>query len=201
MKLSPVNLVGHKVKLIPIEEKHLNGLAECVRDGDLWRLHVTTAPNPKHLDHFYKQARRSDSTGSSLTYTIVSNKSQEVIGSTRLFNYNDCDKKVEIGHTFLAKSSQKTGVNTECKYLLLEHAFETIKLNRVEFLTDYLNFNSRRAILRIGAKEEGILRNHKVMPDGRVRDSVIYSVIRNEWNGIKIHLKSLMTEQGSGGNG
>ena len=98
-------------------------------------------------------------------------------------------KRIEMGFTFLGKSWQRTAINTEAKLLMLTYAFEVLKLNRVEFLTDYLNQKSRRAILRLGAKEEGILRNHIVMPDGRVRDSVLFSIIENEWCGIKQHLK------------
>ena len=97
-------------------------------------------------------------------------------------------KKVEIGFTFLGKSWQRTRINTEAKLLMLTHAFETLNLNRVEMITDYLNTRSREAILRLGAKQEGILRNHMIMPDGRVRDSVLYRIIKNEWPGIKSHL-------------
>jgi len=97
-------------------------------------------------------------------------------------------KRIEIGFTFLCKSSQKTNINTEAKFLMLSHAFDTLKLNRVEFLTDYLNETSRKAILRLGAKEEGVLRNHMVMPDNRIRDSVLYSIIKHEWPGVKQHL-------------
>ena len=100
------------------------------------------------------------------------------------------NKSIEIGYTFLGKSWQKTSINTEAKLLMLTYAFETLELNRVEFLTDYLNTKSRKAILRLGAREEGILRSHMVMPDGRIRDSVLYSIVKHEWSGIKQHLSS-----------
>ncbi|WP_269767770.1 GNAT family N-acetyltransferase [Oleiphilus messinensis] len=115
-------------------------------------------------------------------------KSGRVIGSTRFMKANLPNKRVEIGYTFIAKSYQKTKINTEAKLLMLEHAFEVISLNRVELLTDHLNTTSRNAIMRLGAKEEGILRSHMVMPDGRVRDTVIFSITNHEWPGIKQHL-------------
>jgi N-acetyltransferase len=123
-----------------------------------------------------------------LAFAIIDKGTHKIAGSTRFMKANLPNKRAEIGFTFLGKSWQKTRINTEAKLLMLSHAFETMGLNRIELLTDYLNTRSRNAILRLGAKEEGILRNHMVMPDGRVRDSVIYSIINHEWAGVKQHL-------------
>jgi RimJ/RimL family protein N-acetyltransferase len=123
-----------------------------------------------------------------LVFAIIEKVSGNVVGSTRFMKANLLNKRVEVGFTFIAKSYQKTMVNTEAKRLMLTHAFEIMHLNRVEFLTDYLNNTSRNAIARLGAKEDGILRHHMVMPDGRIRDSVLFSITNNELAGVKQNL-------------
>jgi RimJ/RimL family protein N-acetyltransferase len=130
-----------------------------------------------------------------LAFATIDKATNKVVGSTRFMKANLANKRVEIGFTFLGTSWQKTHINTEAKLLMLTHAFETMALNRVELLTDFLNTTSRNAILRLGAKEEGILRNHMIMPDGRVRDSVIYSIISNEWAGVKQHLNAKLNRR------
>lgn len=129
--------------------------------------------------------------GEGLTFATIDKSSNgKIAGSTRFMKADLPNKRIEIGFTFLGKTWQRSRINTEAKLLMLSHAFETLNLNRVELLTDYLNSNSRRAILRLGAKEEGILRSHMVMPDGRVRDSVLYSITKNDWPGVKQNLSS-----------
>ena len=156
---------------------------------NFWKLFVTLVPHPENIDTFLNQANSNYETGDGLAFAIIEKSTNRVVGSTRYMKANITNKRLEIGFTFLGKTWQKTKINTEAKYLLLTHAFETLGMNRVELITDYLNSTSRQAILRLGAKEEGVLRDHMVMPNGRVRDSVLYSIIKNEWFGIKQHLE------------
>ena len=183
-----VILEGENVRLEPLNRSHKAGLTDAINDGKLWELFVTLVPHPNQLDAFFTQAENDFANGDGLAFAIIDKKTQRIAGSTRFMKASLVDKKVEIGFTFIGKSWQKSALNTECKLLLLSHAFEVLKLNRVEFITDYLNTTSRNAILRLGAKQEGTLRNHRVMPNGRVRDSVIFSLIANEWKGIEEHL-------------
>jgi RimJ/RimL family protein N-acetyltransferase len=184
-----VILEGKVVKLEPLSEKHRKGLCCAISDGELWNLFVTLVPHVDEIDSFFTTANEWYLNGDGITYATIEKESGKVAGSTRFMKASLPNNRVEIGFTFLGKSFQKTKINTEAKLLMLTHAFETLNLNRVELLTDYLNTNSRSAILRLGAKQEGILRNHMVMPNGRVRDSVIFSIIKSEWPGIKQNLE------------
>ena len=188
MRIESVILKGKFVRLEPLSIAHKDGLCEAITDGELWKLHVTLVPHPNNIDEFLSNAQEDCETGNGLAFAIIDKDANRIAGSTRFMKFNSPNKRIEIGFTFLGKSWQKTKINTEAKLLMLSHAFETLKLNRVELLTDYLNHTSRQAILRVGAKEEGILRNHMIMPDGRVRDSMMYSIIESEWSGIKRHL-------------
>ena len=190
MKIEPITLEGKYVRLEPLAIQHREGLCTAIADGELWKLLVTLVPHPDNIDNFIHDALQAHEKGDGLSFATIDKASNQVAGSTRFIKMNLLYQRTEIGYTFLGKRWQKTRINTEAKLLMLAHAFETLGLNRVEFLTDYLNNTSRQAILRLGAKEEGILRNHMVMPDGRVRDSVIFSVIKNEWPGIKQHLSA-----------
>lgn len=190
MTLEPVTLEGKLVRLEPLCAVHREGLAEAIFDGELWKLYVTLVPHPDNLDQFIRDAGAANASGDGLAFATVDKKTGRLAGSTRFMKANLPNRRVEIGYTFLGSRWQKTRINTEAKLLMLTHAFERLGLNRVELLTDYLNHHSRQAILRLGAKEEGVLRNHMVMPDGRVRDSVLYSIIRNEWPGVRQHLST-----------
>lgn len=181
-------LPGRYVHLEPVTANHKTGLADAIRDGELWKLFVTLVPHPDQLDAFLADAESAFLTGDGLTFATIDVASGRIAGSTRFMRASPADKRVEIGFTFLGASWQKTALNTEAKLLMLTHAFEDLDMNRVELLTDYLNSNSRRAILRLGAKEEGVLRSHRIMPDGRVRDSVMYSILKHEWPGVKQNL-------------
>ena len=180
-----VTLTGRYIRLEPLSEAHKEGLSQAVCDGELWNLIVTKVPKVEEVDAFIQSANRDHQAGLGLPFATIDIASNRVVGSTRFMKADLANRRVEIGHTFIAKSFQKTKVNTEAKGLMLTHAFETLGLNRVEFLTDFFNTASRNAILRLGAKQEGILRNHIVMPNGRVRDSVLFSIIANEWPGVK----------------
>ena len=189
MKFEPIVLDGQYVRLEPISTNHKEGLCAAISDGQLWKLFWTNVPNPKDIDQFLDNADIDHGLGNSLTFaTIDKINGNQIAGSTRFMNPNPQHKRVEIGFTFLGKKWQRTMINTEAKLLMLTHAFEELDLNRVEFLTDYLNTPSRQAILRLGAKEEGILRKHQVMRDGRTRDSVIFSIVKDEWQGVKQNL-------------
>lgn len=189
-RFEQVTLEGSFVRLEPLSLHHRDGLFAAISDGELWNLYFTLVPHPKDIDAFFEQAKKNHALGDGLAFAIVEKSSAKVVGSTRYMKSNSENKRVEIGFTFLGQSWQKTRVNTEAKYLLLRYAFEELLLNRVELITDYLNSRSRNAIVRLGAKEEGILRSHMVMPNGRIRDSVLYSIVKYEWPGIKQHLEA-----------
>jgi len=195
MKFTPITLEGNFVRLEPLSIHHKQGLCDAIRDGELWNLFVTIVPHPDAIDAFFANAQTTLENNEGMAFATIDKATNKIAGSTRFMKSNLPNKRAEIGFTFLGKSWQKTHINTESKLLMLTHAFETMGLNRVELLTDYLNTTSRNAILRLGAKEEGILRNHMIMPDGRVRDSVIYSIINSEWAGVKQHLSFKLNHQ------
>lgn len=188
MTFEKVSLDGQYVRLEPLSIHHKDGLCEAVADGELWNLFVTKVPRIEAMDEFIGNAYYALEEGDGLVFATINKATGKVVGSTRFMRAVPVNKRVEIGYTFLALSAQRTRINTEAKMLMLEHAFEVLDLNRVEFITDYLNHQSRNAILRLGAKQEGVLRNHMIMPDGRIRDSVSFSIIKNEWPGVKQHL-------------
>lgn len=188
MQFAKVTLEGQFVHLRPLTRDHADGLRKAVRDGELWKLFVTLVPGPDEVDNYIDVALTQHAAGQGLAFATVDKVTGTVVGSTRFMKADVSNKRVEIGATFLAKSHQRSRFNTEAKLLMLTHAFEVLEMNRVELITDYLNTTSRNAILRLGAKQEGILRNHMVMPDGRVRDSVLFSIIKYEWPGVKQNL-------------
>ena len=189
MKFEQIVLEGKYVRLEPLTASHKEGLCAAISDGQLWNLFTTIVPNPNDINIFLENADMAYEQGQGLTFATVDKvRGDQIAGSTRFMNSNRQHKRIEIGFTFLGKSWQRTVINTEAKLLMLTHAFEELDINRVELLTDYLNTASRRAILRLGAKEEGILRNHQVMRDGRERDSVIFSIVKNDWPGVKQNL-------------
>jgi len=188
MNFEKVTLEGDHVRLEPLSETHRDGLIDAVSDGELWKLFVTLVPRVEGIDVFIANAVEAHSNADGLAFATIDKASGRAVGSTRFMKANLPHKRVEIGFTFIAQSFQRTKINTEAKWLMLSHAFEALSLNRVEFLTDYLNNTSRNAIVRLGAKQEGILRNHMVMPNGRVRDSVLFSITNNEWAGVKQNL-------------
>jgi len=185
-----ITLEGQYCRLEPLTRDHLGDLEQAIRDGELWKLVVTTVPHPDELSGFYEAVQSSYQKGEGLTFATIDQESGRVVGSTRFMSASLEHKRVEIGSTFLAKSAQRTAINTEAKLLMMSYAFEVLKVNRLELKTDYLNTVSRTAILRLGAREEGVLRNHMVMRDGRVRDTVMFSILENDWSAIKSDLKA-----------
>ena len=165
MICEPVVLEGQHVRLETLYESLLDGLCRAISDGELWKIFVTIVPHSNDIDQFFSNAKAAQERGEGLAFaTIVKEGGDQVVGLTRFMNANLANKRVEIGFTFLGRTWQRSQANTEAKLLPLIHTFETLGLNRVELMTDYLNDASRRAILRLGAKEEGVLRNHVVMP-------------------------------------
>ncbi len=182
LEVDKITLEGRHVRLEPLDrDRHLAGLAEAIDDGRLWEIPVTSVPGPEDLPQFFADAETAFKQCRELAFATVDSTGGRVIGSTRFRMIEAAHRRVEIGFTFIAAGFQRTAVNTEAKLLMLGHAFDVWNVNRVEFLTDVLNTKSRNAIERIGARQEGILRSHMVMRDGRIRDSVIFSILREEW--------------------
>lgn len=191
--LEEIELSGQNVKLVPLRASHKQGLLEAAGDGELWKLWYTSVPSSETIAIYIEKALAEQEQGKSLPFVVKENNTNKIIGSTRYMNVEVDNKRLEIGHTWYAKGSQRTGVNTECKYLLLEHAFEKLNCIAVEFRTHWFNHRSRNAILRLGAKQDGVLRNHRVDSNGNLRDTVVFSIIQSEWLVIK---KSLEFEMG-----
>lgn len=190
MIIDKTELRGPRITLEPLDEKHLSGLASAIEDGALWEVPVTMVPHPRDLPDFLRDADTQFRAERELAFATVDRASGAVVGSTRFRSMESRHLRVEIGFTFIARSWQRTHVNTEAKYLMLRHAFEQWRVNRVELLTDALNTTSRTAIARIGAREEGVLRSHMIMRDGRIRDSVVFSIVAAEWPAVKQALEA-----------
>ncbi|WP_260515368.1 GNAT family N-acetyltransferase [Serratia fonticola] len=190
--LKPPTLIGNQIELRPLQPEHREGMMSAAADGELWNLKVTAVPSTSTIDSYIATAVAGRDAGSMLPFVIVQQASGRIIGSTRFWKIDRTNRKMEIGHTWLSQSVQRTGVNTEAKYLLLGYAFEILQAVRVQFTTDELNDRSRAAILRIGAKQEGIVRHERIMPDGRKRNSVRFSVIDDEWCEVKARLEVLL---------
>lgn len=190
MKVIPVILEGTHVRLEPLTKAHLAGLAEVGLDEELWRWIPTAVRTREEMAAYIETALDEQQRGVSLPFAIVEKATGRAIGSTRYGNIERTHHRVEIGWTWVAREWQRTAINTEAKYLLLRHAFESLGCMRVELKTDSLNEKSRAAILRIGAKEEGIFRNHMITASGRIRHSAYYSIIDSEWPGVKARLEA-----------
>jgi N-acetyltransferase len=181
-------LTGERIELRPLRRDDAAALLDAAADGELWNLKVTVVPNADTVERYIDTALAGRDAGTVMPFVIVRKDGNEIIGSTRFWKIDRVNRKQEIGHTWLAASTQRTGLNTEAKLLLLQHAFETMHCVRVQFTTDELNEKSRAAILNIGAKQEGIVRHERIMPDGRKRNSVRFSIIDDEWPTVKAML-------------
>lgn len=188
MIVEPVTLEGGRVRLEPLAMEHLDPLAEFALDKSLWRWMPYTVRTRGELEAYLRTSLAAQEAGNALPLVTVERASGRVVGSTRYMNIDPLHRRTEIGGTIIAPAWQRTFVNTEAKYLMLSHAFEHWGCIRVEFKTDSLNERSRRAILRVGAREEGVFRNHMIMPGGRIRHSVYYSIIDDEWPAVKQNL-------------
>ncbi|MBL4831776.1 MAG: GNAT family N-acetyltransferase [Aliivibrio sp.] len=183
--IEPCELNGSSVKLIPLSHAHLTGLIKAEKDGDLSTLWFTSVPNALTAETYIAEALHQQLQGKSLPFVVIDNNSNEVIGSTRYCNIDSANKRVEIGYTWYGKSYQRSSANTQCKLLMLQYAFETLGVIAVEFRTHWHNQASRTAIARLGAKQDGVLRNHQQDPDGGYRDTVVFSIINSEWPIVK----------------
>lgn len=188
MDIYPVTLIGEHVRLEPLAMGHAEPLVAAAADGELWNSNVTLIPSRENVGEYIGVALQAQAAGRELPFVIVQKSSDTVVGTTRFYDIERNDRRAAIGYTWLARSAQRTAINTEAKLLLLTHAFETWNCIRVELITDFLNEQSRAAILRLGAKQEGVLRNHMIMPSGRIRDSVCFSIIESEWPEVKSRL-------------
>ena len=192
MNIHPVTLEGRRVRLIPLSLEHVDALWLAGNDPDLWRLTTIRIESPDNMRSYVEAALAEQQCGLSLPFSTVDVESGAIVGSTRFGNISPEHKRVEIGWTWVTFAWQRTYVNTEAKLLMLTHAFEQWKCNRVELKTSALNMRSRNAMLRLGLKEEGILRSHMINPDGTVRDTVYYSVIAEEWPEVKTRLQRML---------
>ena len=219
MEISPVTLEGQHVRLEPLLPAHEESLIAAASDGELWDSTVTVVPSRANMAAYIEAALHGQSLLRELPFVIIRKASgdvvesgalarasarapdnramddaEKVVGTTRFYDIEPNDRRVAIGYTWLSASAQRTAVNTESKLLLLTHAFEHWRCIRVELLTDVLNQQSRTAILRLGAKEEGILRHHMIMPSGRIRDSLCLSIINEEWPEVKARLLAKLAQ-------
>ena len=189
----PVTLTGKYVRLEPLSEAHISGLAEIGIGQDFWRFMLYGDMNAKaDMRNWVLDIMGRGQLGTDLPFAVIHLASGRVAGATRYLNIMPKDRGLEIGGTWYGLEFQRTAVNTECKYLLMTHAFETLHAIRVQLKTDLLNERSQQAIERLGAKKEGILRNHLVLPDGRIRDSVFYSILDTEWPEVKQKLETML---------
>jgi N-acetyltransferase len=190
--IQPVTLRGARAALEPLAPEHLEAIRAAAADGALWRLWYTSVPAPEATQAWLDKALDVRDRLGGLTFVVRDIASGEIVGSTRYFNVDAANRRLEIGHTWYAQRVQRTAINTECKLLLLAHAFETLACIAVEFRTHWFNHASRRAIERLGAKQDGVLRNHQLQPDGSRRDTVVFSILDSEWPAVKVHLRFLL---------
>ncbi|MGJ4953409.1 GNAT family N-acetyltransferase [Bradyrhizobium sp. HKCCYLS20291] len=185
--LEPVTLRGAHASLVPLSPDHHDALVEAVRDGELWNLWYTAVPKPETMTKEIERRLGLFTAGSMLPFTVL-DADGRVAGMTTYMNVDAANRRVEIGSTWYAKRVQRSALNTQCKRLLLAHAFEAMNCIAVEFRTHFFNHQSRRAIERLGAKQDGILRSHQIAPNGTLRDTVVYSIIAAEWPTVRVHL-------------
>ncbi|MBO0742036.1 MAG: GNAT family N-acetyltransferase [Hyphomicrobiaceae bacterium] len=184
----PVTLTGARVRLEPLAHAHLSDLAEAVQDGELWRLWYTTIPPPGKMSAEIDRRLALAAEGKMLPFAVIDLVAGAAVGMTTFLNIDAVNRRVEIGATWYRKRAQRTEINTQCKLLLLTHAFERLDCIAVEFRTHFFNHASRRGIERLGAKLDGILRSHQRAQDGTLRDTCVYSIIASEWPTVRSHL-------------
>ncbi len=189
IKVAPVTLEGHGMRLEPLSAAHTEALQAAVSDGRLWELWYTRVPEPNDVADYIAAALAGQEAGHMLPWAVRELGTGTIIGSTRYHDIVPDIDRVEIGYTFYAKRWQRTHVNTVCKVLLFEHAFDALGCRVVGLRTDNFNFTSQRAIERLGAKKDGVIRHHGARRDGSVRDTVMYSVLAQEWPDVRRHLE------------
>ena len=195
-KIQAVTLERHDIRLEPLAFEHQDELALAAADGKLWELWFTSVPEPEQTHAYIAEALAGQSEGHMLAWAVRELTGGKIIGSTRYHDIVSAIDRVEIGYTWYAKSRQRSHVNTSCKLLLLDHAFDTLRCRVVGFQTDQFNLTSQRAIEALGARKDGIIRQHRLRRDGTVRDTVMYSIIKSEWPDVKRHLELRLRRHG-----
>jgi N-acetyltransferase len=190
----PVTLRGEHARLEPLSHDHLAGLVEAVKDGELFKLWYTAVPKPEDMTKEIDRRLGLQKAGSMLPFTVF-DAAGKIAGMSTYMNIDAASRRVEIGSTWYAKRVQRTPLNTQCKLLLLGHAFEALNCIAVEFRTHFFNHQSRRAIERLGARQDGILRSHQIAPNGTLRDTVVFSIIAAEWPTVKAHLNFQLNDK------
>lgn len=186
---TPLTLRTAGAVLVPLDKSHHDALVAAAHDGELWKLWYTSIPPPEGMAKEIGRRLDLQAKGAMVPFTVIDPATGRPVGMTTYMNIDAANKRLEIGGTWYAKSAHRTALNTHCKLLLLGHAFDTLECVAVEFRTHFFNQQSRRAIERLGAKLDGILRNHVVMPDGSLRDTCVYSILPSEWPAVKTHLE------------
>lgn len=193
--LEEVRLEGETVRLRPLRAEDRDALLNAAADGTLWELWFTSVPSVATIDQYITTGLQEQELGRSLPFVVEDKVSGKIVGATRFCNAMAQNRRVEIGYTWYSKSSQRTSVNTQCKLLLLEHAFSALGAIAVEFRTHWHNHASRTAIARLGAKQDGVLRNHSIEPDGAYRDTVVFSILDSEWPSVRKGLQFKLTKR------
>jgi RimJ/RimL family protein N-acetyltransferase len=192
--LEPVTLQGVHARLEPLSHDHVDGLVAAVKDGDLWKLWYTFVPSAENMKSEIDRRLGLFASGTMLPFTVF-DADGKIAGMSTYMNVDAGNRRVEIGSTWYAKRVQRSALNTQCKLLLLAHAFEKLNCIAVEFRTHFFNHQSRRGIERLGAKQDGILRSHQIAPNGTLRDTVVYSIIASEWPTVKAHLNYQLNDK------
>src|SRR3954463_4591233 len=195
--LQPITLRGQHATLEPLAHRHHDDLVAAVKDGELWTLWYTFIPRPQDMTKEIDRRLGLQEAGSMLPFAVIDNASGRAVGMTTYMNVEAAHRHVEIGSTWYRKSTQRSAINTDCKLMLLTHAFAALDCIAVEFRTHFFNHQSRRGIERLGAKLDGILRNHQISPNGTLRDTCVYSIIIAEWPTVKAHLMFQLNKQRS----
>jgi RimJ/RimL family protein N-acetyltransferase len=186
--IDPVSLIGRYVSLVPLTHSHHDDLVEAVKDGELWSLWYTKIPAPEGVRAEIDRRLDLQRQGSMLAFAVIEQSTQQAVGMTTFMHIDALNRRVEIGSTWYRRRVQRSALNTECKLLLLTHAFERLNCIAVEFRTHFFNMQSRAAIERLGAKLDGILRQHQLASNGTLRDTCVYSILDREWPAVKSHL-------------
>ncbi len=194
MECQPLHLQGTSVSLEPLEQAHIADIRNAAADGELWKLFFTSVPAPEQTQQWLDTALAMQSQQKAIPFVVREKSGGKIVGSTRFCNIDHQHQRLEIGYTWYSQSVQRSAINTECKLFLLTHAFEVLNCIAVEFRTDWFNRRSQAAIERLGAKRDGVLRNHMILPDGRIRDTVVYSILQNEWPGLKKNLQYMQNK-------
>jgi RimJ/RimL family protein N-acetyltransferase len=180
--------------LEPLRQEHEQELLEAAQDGEIWQLWYTTATGPDAIFSYVNDALKARDEEGEMPFVVRRKSDGKVVGSSRYMNVDAKNRRLGIGGTWYGKAAQRTGINTEAKLIMLKHAFETLDCIAVEFRTHWFNFDSRAAIARLGAKQDGVLRNHQLAPNGTLRDTVVFSIIASEWPTVKAHLRWLLNK-------